>query len=296
MKAEHLDPEKTFQRFSITALTASDLNSKYLSCVPYFIEFWLSFCSNSDFQIEPRVLLVADRLPEELADFQKYIELVSHTENLNSAYVAQCIRLFWPAFDKNNIVITTDVDMFPLSDRILKNSIKNFANINTFVIYRDILENDQYPICYNIASPTTWRNLMWNNQSKVKVFDFLFSELQERGGISSYAGQHGGTGWTIDQELLWKRVQISDQINFVKIQKGQVFFKRLDRSRHRNLFKWLCLPLVLFNVFDDYHVHHPVEQNRKYIRAIFCALKAKNVVTYRYRLLKSKTLSLISKV
>ena len=280
---------ETFHKISFTILTASDLNAKYLSCIPYFIEFWLSFGRNANFKIQPRVLLVADKLPDNLLQFERYIELVTNEDDLSSAYVAQGIRLFWPAFEQSEFVLITDVDMLPMSDRILHNSLKNIRSANDFIIYRDILTNNEYPICYNIASPNVWGSLMWNTEPMMKNLNLLRVELLERGGSSAYSGEHGGAGWTIDQELLWKKVQSSRDINFIKLKKDHVFFKRLDRSRHNHIFKWLCLPLIFFNVFDDYHVHHPVQKNKVYIGAALHILKAKNGLFYFFKVCKYHT-------
>jgi hypothetical protein len=39
---------------------------------------------------------------------------------------------------------------------------------------------------------------------------------------------------------------------------------------------WFLLPLVACGFFSDYHVHHPVRNNKRFIRTVFKILKIRN--------------------
>jgi hypothetical protein len=41
--------------------------------------------------------------------------------------------------------------------------------------------------------------------------------------------------------------------------------RRLDRSVHRGLLKWLVVPWIKRDRYSDYHVHYPVAKNVKYL-------------------------------
>jgi hypothetical protein len=93
--------------------------------------------------------------------------------------------------------------------------------------------------------------------------------LDEFGGNSAYSGLHGGNGWTIDQQTLWKLVQGNvAAIRFEKFMDTRTRHRRLDRAHHRGFLKWLILPLVFTGYYHDYHVHHPIVSNLKYVKAV----------------------------
>ena len=103
----------------------------------------------------------------------------------------------------------------------------------------------------------------------MSTHNILREILDEFGGNSAYSGLHGGKGWTIDQQTLWSLVKDNVQkIQFERYSDRQTGHRRLDRSHHRGILKWLVLPLVFFGCYHDYHVHHPVHSNHKFINIV----------------------------
>ena len=259
----------------VEVLSASDLNIKYLDCVNVYISSWLSVPIRNKVRFIPKVLIVAKSIPESLAEFNEYLVLID-PHDMPTAYVAQAARIVEARNSKADYVMTSDIDMLPLNvnfELALVNS--NNFNSGSFYILRDVLESGQYPICYNLAKPVVWNALLDFYGINSPTSEILKKILNEHGGISSYSGLHGGKGWTIDQQALWKLVQLqSKSIEIQSFIDSQTSHRRLDRIHHKGFIKWLVLPLVLIGYFHDYHVHHPIQRNIKYVRLV---LRLRNV-------------------
>jgi len=251
----------------VEVLSASDLNEKYLDCVEPFISAWLSVPVRNNIRFIPRVLIIAESIPQSLLHFSEFLSLVDPLD-LPSAFVSQTARIIEARNSTADYVLTSDIDMLPLNvsfERVLITS-QSFDS-NTFFILRDVLEPGQFPICYNLAKPEVWRLLISPYGVDSPTSRILSKILDEFGGKSAYSGLHGGNGWTIDQQTLWKLVQgDGTAIRFEKFFDTQTKHHRLDRARHRGFLKWLVLPLVFVGFYHDYHVHHPVSANFKYIK------------------------------
>ncbi len=253
----------------IVALTAVNTNPKYLSCVPLFIEYWLSLKpSGQNIVYQPKVLVIASELPKQLDQYSKWCELFDVGQEVSSTFASQGIRILSPALQSSDYVLTTDVDMLPMSDRLFQLGLKAIQKGADFIVCRDVLSNQQYPICYNLASPKVWMSL--NGIQSSKDVSFLLSKwfTTER-TKGQYKGEHGGFGWFADQERLYDLVNDFEQRGgrVRRFSDKQTGHKRLDRLTPFPL-NWLLLPFVSTGVFTDYHVHHPVNKNWRFIRAV----------------------------
>jgi hypothetical protein len=253
----------------VEVLSASDLNIKYLDCVEPYISAWLSVPVRNNIKFIPRVLIIAESIPERLSNFSEFLILVDPLD-MPSAFVSQTARVLEARNSTADYVLTSDIDMLPLNvtfESILVNS-QDF-DLNTFFILRDVLEPGQFPICYNLAKPEVWRLLISPYGMDSPTSKILRQILDEFGGNSAYSGLHGGNGWTIDQQTLWKLVQGNvAAIRFEKFMDTRTRHRRLDRAHHRGFLKWLILPLVFTGYYHDYHVHHPIVSNLKYVKAV----------------------------
>jgi hypothetical protein len=247
----------------LEVIASSDLNKKYIDCVPYFIDFWCSQPESLGLRIEPKVMIVGDKMPPLQEKYLRYCLLVN-PGTLPSAFVAQTIRLTEAKNSAANLVMTSDIDMLPLGLALVNEAISRLdANFNAFVITRDVLNTGQYPICYNIAAPGTWAQLITADSGEFWDPEKI---LASYGGSKSYDGQHGGVGWTIDQEFLYSLVEkASPSIHLIKMDDSENSHKRLDRAIHTFPLNWLALPLVLISFYTDYHVHHPIEKQKNFI-------------------------------
>jgi hypothetical protein len=253
----------------VEVLSASDLNPKYLKCVNLYIKAWLSMPIKNHVKFLPKVLIVANAIPDSLQTYSEYLFLVDPQE-MPTAYVAQTSRIIEARNSMADFVMTSDIDMLPLNVDFESSKINSEAlDQDKFFILRDVLEPGQFPICYNLAQPKAWQLLINSFGSETRTQQILREILNDFGGNSAYSGKHGGKGWTIDQQTLWSLVQDNvGKIHFETFSDHQTDHRRLDRRFHNGLLKWLLLPLVFFGYFHDYHVHHPVDSNQIYIKTV----------------------------
>ena len=261
------------KQIEIEVVTATDLSPKYLQCASEFIRFWLLIGRDSEYLFRPKVFVVCKSIPDSLDTVSEYCQVVS-LDHVHSAFTAQNIRTIEAGNSLADFVVTTDIDMFPLSLQSFTPAIEALSRDNDlFVVLRDVLEPGQYPICYNVASPDTWKTVMLDGED-IALEDRLLQLLDRYGGKAAYDGIHGGDGWHIDQMDLYKRVsQNIDSNRLITFTDAITKHRRLDRAHHRFPLNWLILPLVVFGYFSDYHVHHPIHRYRRYIKALYSALR-----------------------
>jgi len=155
-----------------TVFSAVNNNPNYYMFIPKQILFW------KHFEIRFIAVFVGEKIPDELLDYKDNIILWNHNPELNSAYVAQNIRIYYPALlnlPQNEIVMITDMDMLPTSDSYYKSELENYEK-DDFIYYRHI-DNDEIYICYNAANPSVWSNV-FNIKSILDIQQRLSSNYQ----------------------------------------------------------------------------------------------------------------------
>jgi hypothetical protein len=254
----------------VLALTAVNLNTKYVSCVPYFIEFWLSLKTTTPgVSFVPKVLVMAEELPESLHKYSRWCEVFYLNREISSTFSSQAVRILQPSLEEADYVLTTDVDMLPMSDRVFEKAI-NALNLGAeFVVCRDVLPVGQYPVCYNIAAPKVWARIN-GTRTQFDVVQKLQTWFESLKAGYSYAGEHGGAGWFTDQERLFELVNEFENEGgkVTKLKDRDTGHRRLDRLFMPFPINWIILPAIKNRYFTDYHVHHPVANYRKYLRAV----------------------------
>jgi hypothetical protein len=269
----------------LEVIASSNLNKKYLDCVPSFIEFWCSQPEDLDLRIKPKVVIIGDEMPRLDEKYHPYCLLVN-PGTLPSAFVAQTIRLTEARKSSADWVMTSDIDMLPLDLALVNEAVtRPNSNLNAFIVARDVLDSNQYPICYNIAAPSTWAKLMTTQNAEFWDPEKI---LTSYGGDNNYDGQHGGVGWTIDQEFLFSVIEkVSSTINVIKMKDSENHHRRLDRATHFFPLNWLVLPLVLIGFYTDYHVHHPIEKQKRYLSALQHIRRIRQFLLHTFALVTS---------
>jgi hypothetical protein len=127
--------------------------------------------------------------------------------DLPSVFQAQCLRLLLPVLFPDDVVITSDADMIPLSARYFHEAVSSVGE-DKFVIYRPFdriregadgeLHRTEIPICYNAASGRVWREVF--GVDNVVGIRLRLSEWFER--FRDIPEQL----WSADQRLLHEHV------------------------------------------------------------------------------------------
>ena len=261
----------------ITAITATYLEPKYLTCAPIFVEFWLCQTEHPRNQYRPLVIVVATELPPELETIREYCILHPAPPRVSSVFTSQFIRALYAPIVDSDFVLTSDVDMLPLSTKVFDYVLgATGANRDTLSVCRDVLDLGQYPICYSLATPRIWSRVT-GVASRGDIDSLLVDSFHEANSRNKgYDDGHGAKGWFTDQEFLFRQVkQFKDGGGIVKrFTDRQTKHMRLDRLFTRTPLKWLVAPIVFFGVLTDYHVHHPVRRFRNYIATVHWFLES----------------------
>lgn len=230
-----------------TVFSATNDNPAYYLFIPKQIKFWKYFGINFI------CIFIGTSLPSELLAYRSNIILWNNTYNLNTAYLAQNIRLFYPALlelPDDELVMITDMDMLPMNDKYYKDGLENFS-INDFIYYRHIDAN-QIIMCYNAAHPKTWSKI-FNIKSRYDIDKTLLNNFN-----SNYDGLPGCKGWCTDQEILYKHL-----INYSHLKILNRPLKRLETWDYDNLLKSGRMKFIF--EYDDGHFHRNYKDNEKYI-------------------------------
>jgi hypothetical protein len=177
-----------------TVLCAVNNNPEYYLFVPKQILFWAKF------GIKFVTVFVGAAIPTELQGCDNVI-LWTQNADLNPAYVAQNMRIYYPALldlPDDEAVMITDMDMLPMSPGFYKDGLEAFTK-QDFVYYRHVDGNQIY-MCYNAAHPATWGNV-FGVRTEADVAEKLEANYNK-----NYNGVPGETGWYTDQLVLYRNL------------------------------------------------------------------------------------------
>ena len=238
-------------------LLAVDLNPRYLGLLPLAKRAWAQIAG-----VEPVLVLVAprDAVPPDLAA-DDAVHVFEPEPALDTAYQAQCIRLLYPALlEVDGAVITSDVDMVPMSPRYFHRPVARIDRSH-FVSYRDVLlDLGEIPICYNAALPSTWASVFG-----VESIDDVCAGLRAWAEGVDYEGTHGGPGWTTDQRQLYRILldRGRRERDVWILDDAFTGYRRLERAY---VEKWGALSAdaqrgIERRSFSDYHLLHADNDN-----------------------------------
>lgn len=229
-----------------TVLCAVNNNPSYYLFIPKQIIFWRKF------NINFIAVFVGETIPEELTIYTNNIILWNKNLDLNTAYIGQNIRIFYPALlnlPDDELVMITDMDMLPMSNTYYTSGLENYS-IDDFIYYRNIDGNQIY-ICYNAAHPKTWSKV-FNIKSENDIEKILYDNYNKR-----YNGIPGSPEWYIDQEILYKYL-----IDYPSLKVLNRPIRRLEMCDYPYFLK---NNKNFINDFDDCHFHRSYHNNLIYI-------------------------------
>lgn len=220
-----------------TVIASVNNNPAYYLFIPKQILFWQKF------NIKFIAIFVGEKIPDELIAYKANIILWSHNLDINSAYVAQNIRIYYTALldlPTDELVMMTDMDMLPMNHTYYTEGLEQF-NVEDFIYYREVACQQIY-MCYNAAHSSTWG----------KVFGIYNEEDVKRNLYENYTMQYNGipgsTGWFIDQNIMYAKL-----INYPNLKVLNRPLKRLDVDVYENHLK--NQDENFMNKYDDAHFH-----------------------------------------
>ena len=231
-----------------TVLSCVNNNPDYYLFIPKQILFWAKF------NINFIAVFVGEFIPEELKDYSENIILWDKNLDINTSFVAQNLRIYYPSLIKNlpvdELIMITDMDMLPMNKSYYCNELDNFGQ-DDFIYYRHVDGNQIY-MCYNAAHPSTWGKIF-----EVNNIDEIEKKIYET-YHNSYNGIPGSKGWFIDQELMYKHL-----INYSNLKILDRPIRRLEVTDYKN---YLINNYNNFiHLYDDAHFHRNYKNNENYI-------------------------------
>ena len=245
-----------------TCIVSSNLNPFYYDFYPIVRRAWKELCNVRCF-----LLLIADHIPQSLQPYEEDIILFPPIPNTSDILVSQIIRILYAGLlPTNNAVITSDVDILPLSSKYFIDSTKN-VDENKFVNYRfDTDSGGQLLMCYNAAPTKVWKDIFGcNNVDDVKNKLIEYDELCK----SFKNTRMHGDGWFTDQVILTEKVmeKISQNPSVIhKLNDRDTNFRRLDRHDNPNEND------LKNERYADYHMPRPFEAYKVQITNIVDSL------------------------
>ena len=232
-------------------ITACNMNQLYYDFIPFFIESWNKLYPN----IDVKIVLINDTLPEDLKIYENNIILFKPIHNVSTAFISQYIRLLYPCIlNYKNGILITDMDMIPMNSTYYTKNIENIDD-NKFIYYRDVLVNDckEIAMCYNVALNTTWSSIF--NINSVEDINKRLLEVYNK---INYVDGHGHSGWSTDQIDFYKYVMAWNKStnNFIYLNDNTTSFNRLDRSNNLTLNNDI-IENIKTGKYTDYHAMRP---------------------------------------
>lgn len=247
-------------------LTACNNNPLYIDFIPLFIKTWEKLYSNIDIKI----ILVHNIIPNEFKIYEKYIILFKPIDNLSTAFISQYIRILYPALlNYKNGILITDIDMIPMNSSYFTYYIRNITD-DKFVTMRNVLiNNHEIAICYNIAINKIWANI-FNIKS---INDIIKNLINVNNNINYIDNLKHNKAWSIDQINLYKYVMNWDKKtnNLIILNDINTKFKRLDRYTFINISD--IKKNIINNIYTDYHCYRPYKKYKILNDQIYDLLK-----------------------
>ena len=231
------------------ALLAVDLNPAYAALWHVAKRAWTEIAG-----VDPLLVLVAERnaVPDELAS-DPAVRIFEPEPSLHTAFQAQCIRLLYPALlGSARGVITSDVDMVPMSPGYFHRPLRNI-DARHFVCYRDdTLPLGELPICYNAALPATWASIFG-----IADLDDVRACLRRWADGVDY-GPRGSRGWTTDQRTLY-RILLERGLRERDVWILDDYYTGYRRLERAYVEKWGRVPepsreLIAKRAYSDFHL------------------------------------------
>ena len=238
--------------------TSVNSNPEYAFYIPYFIDFW-RFQNSEEFSFIPEIVCI-NFTPYLSSDHSKFCRSVFLDCDLSEVTLSQLARFTLIPESQYDFLVTTDIDMLPLSPSPFERAIELITNSNSqFMVMRDVLPPGQYAICYNIASPFVWRELL-RHYFHTNEFVEIIKLIETNMSIIS--------DWYLDQKLLYAILHSQETFEIIYLTDSDTGLNRLDRGKHAFPINWIILATGAVKKFTEYHSARPSCQTKLYLSAL----------------------------
>jgi hypothetical protein len=225
------------------ALTSCDSNPLYYQFWPTVAKLWKEYIG-----IDPILIFIGSELPKDMNEDHGQIILFEPIENLPTSTQSQFIRLWYTQF-LDDVVITTDIDMLPLSRGYFRGSAKNISDDK--FLHLGFEKTLGFSICYNVAKPQTFKEVLNLSNNFEQDIMPLYSELKAKNKKEE---------WFSDEEYLTRHLRKAGD-RLVKFDRGENYSQtRINRTN------WNYHPsLVSAGAYYDCHSIRPYKQYKQEI-------------------------------
>ena len=193
--------------YSIVSCDDNPLYSNFWDIVK---DLWINLIG-----IKPILVKISDT--DEIENYDNYIiHNFKKIEGINTGFQSQIARMYVTKFYPEDVCLTSDIDMLPLSKKYFVDNIQEFDNNSLVIFSADAYPNIQrYPICYNAAKGKVFNEIM-NFESSFEEYCLKLIKFN--------------WGWDTDELYFGKKVnKFPDQNIIIKLNRGWEFGRAIDR-------------------------------------------------------------------
>ena len=197
------------------AIVSSDDNPMYFDFWPIVRDLWVNVIG-----IKPILVHISDE--DEVIDNNDHIiHKIKSIEGINTGLQSQIARMYITKFYPNEVCLTSDIDMLPLSKKYFNEITQPYDENSLVIISADAYPNKvRYPICYNAGKGEIF--------NKILNLNCDFETYCKRLGEYKW-------GWDTDELYFGKKVNnYPNQKQIVKLKRGWFqgrALNRIDRVR-----------------------------------------------------------------
>ena len=249
-------------------LVATNMNPLYYKFIPIFIKAWNKLFPN----VKVTILVVAQELIDELLPYKDNIVLFPPIEHMDTGFIAQNIRILYPALmDAEGGILITDMDILPMNRRYYIDPIISYNNTK-FITYRplSVVGTNEIAICYNIATNDVWQDI-FNIHSMEDIHKTLKILYKNKKYIGENANVYYKSGWITDQLYLFEKAMEWNKKTNNHIILDDSLFKRLNRNRPITQITKVQTNITK-GFYSDYHLHRPYTQYKQLVDSLIDAI------------------------
>tara|TARA_R100001015_G_scaffold19003_2_gene14086 strand:- start:16269 stop:17042 length:774 start_codon:yes stop_codon:yes gene_type:complete len=232
---------------------------------PEYLPFWnlSSKAWREIIGITPTLVLIAEEIPDYLDQTYGEIHLLKPIEGIPTARQAQIVRFFYPSQFPDEVCLTSDIDMFPLSSTYFNGLIKNVPDDHLAVYSSDstlpgMKNHPSFAVGYNAA--------------KGRVFEEIVKGSMDNWEEKITEWVSEGHQWFTDEIMFFKSwdswSKKNEKTSFFKRGYNKhpdpLYINRIDRGNNCNYQK----NLLERGYYYDFHMPRPYKKYENKIHEI----------------------------